>query len=218
MRVNQSLAVSALLIPAMLATPVGAATLLKTIAVGVNPGQVVVSPSAHLAYVVNQGSNTVSVIDTQLLKVKTTLTVGTAPIGIAANPPANKVYVANSGSGTITPISGTTLQTPWTVGGTPSAVVIDSARNQLYVMDTSRNQVEILNSGTGALLATIPTTLQPTALAINIVTHAVFVACSGSSGSVVVIDGLHNTFVTTIGVAKGTTSISVNPVTNIVVV
>src|SRR5215470_18298615 len=112
-----------------------AATLLKTIPVGTNPGEVVVSPSAHTAYVVNQGSNMVSLIDTQQLRVKKTLTVGTSPIGIAANPATNKVYVANSGSGTITPITGATAALPWTVGGTPSALVIDSILNQLYVMD-----------------------------------------------------------------------------------
>lgn len=202
----------------LLAIPLRAATLLKTIPVGTNPGQVVVSPSAHLAFVVNQGSNTVSLIDTQQLKVKKILTVGTAPIGIAANPAANKVYVANSGSGTISPISGTSLLTAWTVGGTPSALVVDSVLNQLYVMDAGQNQVEILNASTGAALTTIPTTLKPVAMTINVATHTVFVACSGASGSVVVINGSTRQVVTTVAVAAGTTSISVDPVTNIVVV
>lgn len=209
---------AALVVVLLLAIPLSAVDLLQTIKVGTNPGQIVVIPSAHLAYVVNQGSNSVSVIDTQLLRVKATLTVGSSPIGIAANPAANLVYVANSGSGTITPISGITLKTAWTVGGTPSALVVDSVRNQLYVMDTSRNQVEILSTTTGTVLATIPTILQPVAMTINVATHAVFVACTGSSGSVVVIDGVHNTVITTVSVAQGSTSISVDPATNIVVV
>lgn len=195
-----------------------AADLLKTIPVGSKPGQVVVNPSAHLAYIVNQSGNRVSVIDTQLLKVRATLTVGSSPMGIAANPATNKVYVANSGSGTITPISGVSVLAPWTVGGTPSALVIDAIRNQVYVMDTSRNQILILNATTGAILTSIPTLLQPTAMTINIATHAVFVACSGASGSVVVIDGVHRTVITTISVAQGSTSISVDPATNIVIV
>jgi YVTN family beta-propeller protein len=201
-------------------TPSHAATnAIKTIPVGTNPGQIVVNPNAHTAYVVNQGSNSVSALDTQQLKVKKVITVGTSPMGIAVNPAVNKVYVANSGSGTITPISGITAATPWAVGGTPSAVVVDSVLNQLYVMDTGLQQIDILNAGTGAAIGTIAISLQPTAMTVNIATHAVFVACSGSSaGSVVVIDGVHHSVITSVAVAKGSTSISVDPATNIVIV
>jgi len=200
------------------AIPLNAATLLKTIPVGTAPGQVVVNPSTHLAYVVNQGSNNISVIDTQLLKVKATLTVGSAPVGIAANPVSGKVYVANSGSGSITVISGITVQATWTIGGTPSALVVDPVRSQLYVADTSLNQVEVLNATSGAVLTTVPTALTPAAMTINIATHAVFIACTGSSGSVVVFDGIHNSVITTVGVVKGSTSISADPASNLVVV
>ena len=210
---------SLLAVLVLLAFPSRAATLLNTIPVGTNPGEVVVSPSAHTAYVVNRGSNTVSLIDTQQLRVKATLTVGTTPLGIAANPATNMVYVANSGSGTITPITGATAAaTPWTVGGTPSALVVDSGLNQLYVMDTTNKRIDILNATTGASLATISTSLKPVAMTINVTTHNVFVACSGTTGSVVVISGTQKTRLTTMTVAKGTTSISVDPVTNIVVV
>src|ERR1051326_2386037 len=114
---SQRIAFSAvLLVLLLLVIPLSAADLVRTITVGTNPGQIVVNPSSHLAYVVNQGSNSVSVIDTQLLKVKATLTVGSAPIGIAVNPAAGLVFVANSGSGTITSISGTAVKSTWTVG------------------------------------------------------------------------------------------------------
>jgi YVTN family beta-propeller protein len=199
----------------LLVIPAQAVTLLKTVPVGTGPVQVVVSPSAHLAYVVNQGSNTVSAIDTHLLTVKKVLTVGSGPVAIAVNPPANLVYVGNQGSGTITPISGITALAPWSVGGTPAALVVDSVLNQLYVMDTARTQIEVLNASTGTLLSTISTALPPKAMALNIATHSLFVACSGASGSVVVIDGIHNLILTTVPVATGTTSISVDPVTNI---
>ena len=80
---------------------------LKTIAVGHAPGPIAVNPSAHLAYVVNEGANTVSAIDTLQLKVKKIITVGSSPVAIAANPPGGLVYVANSGAGTISAIKGT---------------------------------------------------------------------------------------------------------------
>jgi len=57
----------------------------------------------------------------------------------------------------------------------------------------------VLNSKTGAVLATLATTLTPKAMALNPATHAVFVASTGASGSVVVIDGVHDQIATTIG-------------------
>jgi YVTN family beta-propeller protein len=196
--------------------PLTATTLLATIPVGKNPGQVVMNPAAHLVYVVNQGSNTVSVIDSESLTVKKVLTVGNKPSAIAINPPANLVYVA-SASGNITAISGTQVALSGNVGGAPSALVVDTVLNQLYVMDTSRNQIEIFNATQGTPLGILHTSLTPTAMALNVATGSLFVACSGASGSVVVIDGTHRQILTTVPVATGTTSISVDPVTNVAV-
>jgi YVTN family beta-propeller protein len=201
------------------AAPLAAITNLATIPVGKNPGPIAVNPSAHLAYVVNRADNTVSIIDTQALVVKKVVKVGTGPVAIAANPPANLVYVASSG-GTITGIQGTAVVGTEHIGGNPNAVVVDSTLNQVYVSDASLNEVKIFNATKGTLLATLSTTLQPTAMAVNIATHAVFVACTGSStGSVVVIDGTQNQIVTTVSgssVPAGITSLSVDPVTNVV--
>ena len=200
----------------LLAMPLTATTLLTTIPVGKNPGEVVANPASHLVYVVNQGSNTVSVIDSESLTVKKVLTVGNKPSAIAINPPANLVYVA-SASGNITAISGTQVVLSGNVGGVPAALVVDTVLNQLYVMDTSRNQIEIFNATQGTLLGTLHTSLTPTAMALNVATNSLFVACSGASGSVVVIDGIHRQILTTVPVATGTTSISVDPVTNVAV-
>ena len=128
------------------------------------------------------------------------------------------MYVANSGAGTISAIKGTAAALTWTVGGKPFALVVDAALNLLYVADSSLNQIDILNATTGAVLAVIPTSLQPTAMALNVATHYLFVACTGASGSVVVIDGAHKQIVTTVGsIPTGTTSISVDPITNVAV-
>lgn len=194
-----------------------AASLLSTVPVGKTPGEIVVNPTAHLVYVVNQGSNSVSVLDSETLAVKKVINVGSRPTGIAVNPATNLVYVANAGSGSITAISGTAAVGSKSVGGTPAALVLDSVLNQLYVMDTSRKQIEVFNASNGTLLATLSTTLTPVAMALNIATHGVFVACTGTAGSVVVIDGTHNQIAITVPVASGTTSISVDPVTNVAV-
>lgn len=200
------------------ATPLWAVAPLGTIPVGANPGQVVVNPATHSVYVVNTGDNTVSVIDSEKLTVTKVIPVGQGPTAIAINPLLGVVFVANSGAGSITGIQGTKVVGTVHIGGNPVALVADVALNQLYVADAARNQVEILNATTGKLLATVPTVLQPTVMALDIASHAVWVACTGASGSVVVIDGTRNQVATTVnGIPAGTTSISVDPVTDVAV-
>ena len=203
-----------LLVPAAFAV-----TTLKTITVGKKPGPIVANPSSHLIYVVNQMANSVSVIDSELLTVKKTLAVGSMPVAIAVNPAANMVYVANAGAGTISAITGTQAAVTWTVGGKPIALVVDTVLNKLFVADSMTRQVKILDATTGAGLATLPSALVPKAMALNIATHALFVACSGSTGSVVVIDGTLNSIITTVttSIPAGISSTSVDPSSDIVV-
>ena len=201
-------------------TPVSAAIApLKTVNVGKLPGQMVVNPAAHSAFVVNRGGNSVSVVDTESLKVTRTIAVGSAPLAIAANPPANMVYVANSGDGTISAIAGTSkAASSWSVGGQPIALAVDSSLNRLYVADATQNQIEILNADNGTLLATIPTKLTPVALALNVASHDLFVACTGRTGTMVVIDGVHAQVITTVkSLPADISSISVDPMTNVAV-
>ncbi len=195
------------------------AATLATIPVGHGPGQLVVNPSAHLVYVVNQNDGTVSIIDSELLTVKKVIKVGAGPTAIAMNPLIGVAYVANTTAGSISGISGTTLVGTIPIGGQPSAMVVDPGLNQLYVMDPSRNEVLVLNATKGTLLASLPTSLKPVAIAVNIVTHSVFVACDGtSSGSLVVIDGTHNQLITTVeGLPADLASIAVDPITNVAV-
>ncbi len=196
----------------------GAATL-ATIPVGHGPGQLAINPSAHLVYVVNQTDSTVSIIDSELLTVKKVVKVGTGPTAVALNPLLGVAYVANTKAGSISGISGTTLVGTVNVGGQPIALVVDVALNQLYVVDAARDYVLVLNATNGKLLATLPMSLKPVAIAVNIVTHSVFVACDGSSaGSIVVIDGTRHQLITTIeGLPSDLASISVDPITNVVV-
>src|SRR5260370_6060059 len=69
------------------------------------------STHAQNAYITNQVSNTVSVIDTAIDMVIATIPVGLAPVGVAVSPDGTKVYIT---SGTVNTLS-----------------VIDAATNQL---------------------------------------------------------------------------------------
>src|SRR5208337_1155515 len=62
------------------------------------------SPKAPYAYITNDGSNNVSVIDTSTKKVTETIDVGFCPAGVAVTPDGTKVYVTNSGDDNISVI------------------------------------------------------------------------------------------------------------------
>jgi YVTN family beta-propeller protein len=70
--------------------------------VGSTPYNVVVNSSTHKAYVVNRGSNTISVVNTMIDTVETTIEVGVEPISIALD--GNRAYVTNCGSNSVSVI------------------------------------------------------------------------------------------------------------------
>ncbi len=62
------------------------------------------STRAQNAYITNQRSNTVSVIDTATNMVSATILVGITPFGVAVSPDGSKVYVTNAFSNTVSVI------------------------------------------------------------------------------------------------------------------
>ena len=51
--------------------------------------------AAPFAYVTNQGSDTVSVVDTDTASVVETVPVGAKPAGVAVAPDGRRIYVSN---------------------------------------------------------------------------------------------------------------------------
>ena len=191
---------------------------LATIPVGKGPGQLAVDPINHLVYVVDQNANAVSVIDSENLALLTSLKVQSGPSAIAINPLIGVVYVANSVAGSITGISKGTLVGSVHIGGQPTGLVVDPALNQVYVADSSRNEVLVLNGTKGTVLTMLPLAGRPAAMAVNLVTHAVFVACVGTPGSIATIDGGSNQIVHTVtSLPPDLASISVDSATNVLV-
>ena len=72
-------------------------SVVSTIAVGQAPGEVAVSRDGRRAYVTNEDSSSVSVINLKTRRVVSTIRVGTAPRGVAVAPDNRRVYVANNG-------------------------------------------------------------------------------------------------------------------------
>ena len=76
-------------------------TKVAQIEVGDEPRTVAISPDKHWAYVTNQGSATVSVIDLTINQKVKDVPVGVEPYGIALTPDGSRGYVANSASNTV---------------------------------------------------------------------------------------------------------------------
>lgn len=73
-------------------------TLGASIPVGSMPAAVVISPDNKKALVVNNGGDTVTVIDTATNKTSKTISVGRSPEGIAISPDGAKAYVLSQSS------------------------------------------------------------------------------------------------------------------------
>ena len=80
-------------------------TVTTSFATGTNqPAVVKFSPDGSRAYVVNNGSDTLSVIDTATNTTIDTIPVGHQPVGVELSPNGNIAYVANDGSNTVSVI------------------------------------------------------------------------------------------------------------------
>jgi YVTN family beta-propeller protein len=77
-------------------------TMVGTIATQREPQSVAFAPDSRHAYVVNDGSNTVSVIDTATSQVTATLGVGQTPTDIFLAPDGKHAYVTNISSNDVT--------------------------------------------------------------------------------------------------------------------
>ncbi|QYX81708.1 beta-N-acetylglucosaminidase domain-containing protein [Streptomyces akebiae] len=153
------------------------------IAVGANPGEVVVSADGRTAYAANQGSNSVSVIDVARGEVTATVGVGRVPAGLALTPDGGTLWVANYTDGTVQPVDTGTLEAGATVavGSGPENMAITPDGRTLYVANIHDNSVSPVDLGTRKAGAPIPVGPRP----FNVVAapdgKTVYVSNSGGS-------------------------------------
>jgi YVTN family beta-propeller protein len=76
--------------------------------VGIGPFAIDINTESRKAYVTNDISNTVSVINTDTDSIITNITVGRQPHHIGINEFTNVVYITNSGNNTVSVIDGST--------------------------------------------------------------------------------------------------------------
>jgi YVTN family beta-propeller protein len=153
------------------------------IAVGNNPGEVVVSADGRTAYAADQGSNSVSVIDVASGTVTATVPVGKVPAGLALTPDGGTLWVANYTDGTVQPIDTGTLKTgtPIPVGDGPENMAITPDGRTLYVADIHDNTVSPVDLSTGRTGTAIPVGPSPFDVVAAPDGRTVYVSNSGGS-------------------------------------
>lgn len=147
----------------------------------------------YKTYVVNEVSETLSVIDATTQTVVATVPVGSDPNDVAVTPDGKTVYVVNSGSNTLTVISGQTdtVITTTVVGTRPEEIAISPDGTKAFVTNSVSNDVSVINTTTHALIATVPVGTQPHSIVISCDGRTVYVA-NELSNTVSVIDAVTN--------------------------
>jgi YVTN family beta-propeller protein/VCBS repeat-containing protein len=204
-------------------------TVTAAVGVGTEPIGVAVSPNGTTAYVANDGSNTVSVINTATNTVAATIAVGADPYDVAVNPNGNLAYVTNLGAGTVSVIdTNPTSPTYDTVTANipvadPVGVAVSPNGSLVYVTTQAGVDgptVAVINTATNTVTATIPVSTTPYFVAVSPNGDNVYVTNYGNStrgaGTLSVIDTnpaspTYDTVTATIAVGRLPQGVAVSP-------
>ena len=133
--------------------PPATATVTTTITTGIGDGPygVVTHPTQPRVYVVNENSNSVSVIDTSTNSVIATIPAGSGPAGVAIAADGSRLYVTNEDSDNVTVINTVTNQVVATVsvGDAPARAVV-APNGYLYVANFGSNTISVIDTATNS--------------------------------------------------------------------
>jgi YVTN family beta-propeller protein len=153
--------------------------LVERIPVEVNPYALVLSDNSQTLYVTNWGSDSVSVIDTTLLRVTGRIAVGDNPNDMALSKDG-RLFVSCANDNTIVVIDTKTRQPIERVstaltpnapeGSTPNALALDRENQMLFVANADNNDVAVVRVAERAkseVLGFLPVGWYPSALALQ---------------------------------------------------
>ena len=175
------------------------------------------NPTLNRVYVVNDGNDTVSVIDAETDGVLTTVAAGIGANDVGVNANTGQVYVANNGSWDVTVIDGLTNSVVTTIDAgafnTPNWLAVNSTTNRIYVSNAGFDNVAVIDGATNGILTSVAVGSQPEGVAVSESTNMVYVS-NNIDSTVEVVDGATNTSVTAITVGGGLLTlwgVAVNP-------
>ena len=113
-----------------------------------------IAGASPFAYITNEESNDISVIDTPTNKVTATISVGSNPVGAAINPNGTKVYVVNVHSNDVSVIDTATNTVTATVpaGSSPQGVAVSPNGKKVYVANLGSNTISVIDTTTNTVV------------------------------------------------------------------
>lgn len=171
-----------------------------------------ISNSSVFAYVANEESANVSVLNANTQVVTATIPVGQYPHGVAANAEGSFVYVSNVFSHTVSVISTATNTVTATisVGRYPTGIAVSPNGSRVYMTHIDASEVSVLNTVTNQIIATIPVGSSPKGICVSPDGSRVYVSNRGSN-HISIIDATTNTVLTTVAVNSFPSGIALNP-------
>jgi YVTN family beta-propeller protein len=175
------------------------------------PIGIAVNPSTNKVYVVNEFSNTVSVIDTNTDAVKSTINLGNFPYGIDMNPLNNRIYITNRGSNTVSVLDGSVdiKLDDITVGKSPVGIAVNPSANWIYVTNLDDGTVSVIDGITNDVIETVSVGKTPYGIAVNPLSNQIYVT-DIITNTVTVIDGETNEISAKILVGKKPTGLAID--------
>jgi gliding motility-associated-like protein len=187
-----------------------------TVNAGASPvtAAITVTPqSISRAYVVNNGSNSISVINTVDNTVISSISVGASPFGVGVSPDGTRVYVTNSADETVSVINAQTNSVIATikVGNNPLGAVVSPDGRKIYIANGEANNgsVSVIDASTNLVIANIPVGSAPEGITISPDGSTVYTS-NILSNSVSAISTATNTVIATISTGLNPAGIAVS--------
>ena len=180
-----------------------------------SPQTLAVTQTGPFAYVANQGSNSVSVIDISSNASVATIPVGSSPHGVAISPDGTQVYVSNIQDNDVSVIATATNSVIATipVQSSPHGLVFTPDGTSVYVSNSGSNTVSVIDTASRTVVATVPVQVGPDSVSMALTSIGTFayVANYVSNTVSVIAVGPTPTVVATINVGTSPNSVRVSP-------
>ncbi|RXA15078.1 PKD domain-containing protein [Methanosarcina sp. MSH10X1] len=171
-----------------------------------------IAGASQFAYVTNEESNNVSVIDTTTNKVKATISVGSDPVGVAINPNGTRVYVSNANSNDVSVIDTATNTVIATVpaGSSPEGIATSPNGKKVYVANKGSNTISVINTVSNNVENTVNTGRNPVGVAVKSDGKKIYVTNYGDK-TISIIDTATQSVVNTVSVGRSPEEIVITP-------
>jgi YVTN family beta-propeller protein len=128
-----------------------------------NPCGITINPITNIAFIANDKSNLVSIVDIETQTLLSTIRVGRVPRGVAIDKGLNIAVVGNSYDNTLSIVDMDNYQVSATipVGKEPEGITIDSSSHNAYVANRKDNTVSVVDLMSHKVTNTIPVGKEP---------------------------------------------------------